>query len=97
MANADGTRGSGSATVRPPTPDYGDEIRIRPEAPEKFRPGARAWVVGFRTITERDESQSTFSLGSRLVNVEFEDGSSTEVPAQLIVLEGNSRDPDVKS
>jgi hypothetical protein len=83
--------------VRPPTPDYGDEIRIRREAPEEFRPGARGWVVGFRTITERDEPRSTFPLGSRLVNVEFEDGTSTEVPAQLIVLEDDSRDHEIKS
>jgi hypothetical protein len=54
-------------------PGCGDEVVVAAGAPPRFRPGARAWVVGVRTLG-----------GEHLVIIEFEDGTSVEVPAAVI-------------
>jgi hypothetical protein len=55
---------------------WGDEVRINGDAPTEFRPGARAWAVGFR----KDPADPAATL----VTVEFEDGSSVEVTAGIV-------------
>jgi len=54
-------------------PTWGDEVAVAANAPTRFRPGSKAWVVGMR---KRE--------GDTLLLIEFEDGTSTEVPRDLI-------------
>jgi len=55
---------------------WGDEVRIKPDAPPEYRPGARASAVGFR--------EDPADPPAILVIVEFEDGSSVEVPEDVV-------------
>lgn len=52
--------------------DIGDEVRIAEDAPSQFRPGCRAWFVSLPTANRN------------LVVIEFEDGSSIEVPPEVV-------------
>jgi hypothetical protein len=53
-------------------PTWGDEVVVVADAPAPYRPGSRAWVVGLR-----DDPSAT---GQKLLTIEFEDGSSVDVP-----------------
>lgn len=53
--------------------DYGETVLVGPSAPTKYRPGSRASVVGLPTETRN------------LVVIEFEDGTSIEVPPETLV------------
>jgi hypothetical protein len=55
---------------------WGDEVRIKLDAPPEYRPGATAWAVGFR--------EDPADPPAMLVIVEFEDGSSVEVPEDVV-------------
>jgi hypothetical protein len=57
------------------TPTYGDTVIVKAEAPAKYRPGSRASVFALGTP------------GRDLVGIEFLDGSSVEIPPDLIELE----------
>jgi hypothetical protein len=52
--------------------DFGDEVQVVEEAPSEFRPGHRARVVGLPTANRN------------LLYIEFEDGSSIEVPPEIV-------------
>jgi hypothetical protein len=54
-------------------PTWGDEVAVGANAPVQFRPGSKAWVVGIR---KRE--------GDTLLLIEFEDGTSIEVPGDVI-------------
>ena len=51
---------------------WGTEVVVVDDAPPEYRPGSRAWVVGLRT----DETG--------LVMIEFDDGTSVELPGALV-------------
>lgn len=51
---------------------FGEEVVVSATAPSRYRPGSRGWIVAL-ALPER-----------ALVTVEFEDGSSVEVPPDLI-------------
>jgi hypothetical protein len=55
---------------------WGDQVRIKGDAPAEFRPGASASAVGFR--------ENPADPPAMLIIVEFEDGSSVEVPEDLV-------------
>lgn len=55
---------------------WGDKVRLKADAPTEFRPGASASAVGFR----KDPADPA----AMLVIVEFEDGSSVEVPEDIV-------------
>jgi hypothetical protein len=52
--------------------DFGDEVRVVEDAPSELRPGHLAWVVGLPTAKRN------------LLYIEFEDGSSIEVPPEIV-------------
>jgi hypothetical protein len=52
--------------------DFGDDVRVVEDAPSEFRPGHRAWVVGLPTANRN------------LLYIEFQDGSSIEVPPEVV-------------
>jgi hypothetical protein len=52
--------------------NFGDEVQVVEDAASEFRPGHRAWIVGLPT-TDRN-----------LLSIEFEDGSSIEVPPEIV-------------
>jgi hypothetical protein len=54
-------------------PTWGDQVVVAASAPDRFRPGSKAWVVGMR---KRD--------GDSLLIIEFEDGTSVEAPADIV-------------
>jgi hypothetical protein len=55
-------------------PTWGDEVIVAMDAAATCRPGSRAWVVGMGQ-TDRDP-----------VTIEFDDGSSVDIPLSLIKL-----------
>ena len=61
--------------------DYGDTVYVSSNAPENFRPGVLGFICGMG-----EEKAADFGLASdpeALVNVytvEYEDGSSMEIP-----------------
>jgi hypothetical protein len=57
---------------------WGDTIRVNADASPEYRPGAIASVCGFRG--------DPADPGARLVIIEFEDGSSVEVPGRVVDL-----------
>jgi hypothetical protein len=63
--------------------DWGDEVRIAPDVPARFRPAAAAYVVGMRISDDADEPG--IESGIRLFMVEFRDGSDTEVPESFLL------------
>jgi hypothetical protein len=53
--------------------DFGDEVVVSPTAPSQCRPGSRGYIVALATPS------------SHLVTVEYEDGSSQNLPPDLVV------------
>ena len=70
--------------VRPVT--WGDSIRVLAHAPSRFRPGSYASVVGVVTTGEREQKVLSEPRGTRMLTVEFDDGSSIEIPERLVEL-----------
>ncbi|MGA2758204.1 MAG: hypothetical protein ABSF58_12705 [Solirubrobacteraceae bacterium] len=56
---------------------HGDEVRVLASAPDEFRPSIRAWVVGIRADPAEDGNEV-------LLVIEFDDGTSIEVPSDLL-------------
>ncbi len=71
-----GSRGS-------PMTTYGDAVRIVRDAPDEFRPGAIASVVGMRTLTTQDAAAFGEPVGTQILTIEFGDGFVVEVPERL--------------
>ncbi len=63
--------------------DWGEAVRVTRDAPREYRPGSVASVCGFR---ERSPSAppGTTVAQSALVLVEYEDGSSLEIPVRFV-------------
>ena len=55
---------------------HGDEVRVVASAPAEYRPSSRDWVVGMRADPAGE--------GDALVVIEFDDGSSVEVPSGVL-------------
>jgi hypothetical protein len=55
----------------------------------------RGWVVAMRSIGESDKPRLKEPIGTRLLTVEFEDGTSVELPERLGLRVGYSR-PDAR-
>jgi len=66
-------------------PTWGDTVRIRENAPSKWRPGAYADVCGITEIETADQAR-TFEcpIGTMVYLVEFTDGSDVEVPENFV-------------
>lgn len=57
---------------------YGETVTGRSDAREELRPGAKAWIVGVTSASERHGSYyKKFSPGV-VYTLEFEDGSSID-------------------
>lgn len=65
--------------------EYGQTARVASQAPPSIRPGERVAVVGMRTIDNALASRETgYPIGTPLYLIEYDDGSSREVPEQYI-------------
>ena len=63
---------------------YNDTVRVKQAAPAQWRPGELASVVGISLEAERSgEFLKTFPHGI-LYTIEFEDGSSVQLHADLV-------------
>lgn len=62
--------------------DHGDEVLIATAAPADYRPGARVWVVGTRKDPASDSAGDSADM---LVLIEYEDGTSLEIPGRFIL------------
>ncbi|MGN4074810.1 hypothetical protein [Burkholderia gladioli] len=62
--------------------DYSNIVRAIASADPKYRPGARAWIVG---VYENDSSPwlKRFPPGA-VYSIEYEDGSSVEIHESLL-------------
>jgi hypothetical protein len=67
------------------SPTWGDTVRIKTGALPLMRPGGLAAVCGIRTIeTVEQAEQFSRPIGTALYLVEFDDGTSVEVPESLL-------------
>lgn len=51
---------------------FGDQVVVSAKAPIRYRPGSKGWVVAL-ALPDR-----------KLVTIEFEDGSSMDLPLDLV-------------
>ena len=65
--------------------DWGETVRVSKNAPVRFRPTQLSSVCGFRHI-ETEEQSVIFGapMGAVVCLIEFGDGSSIEIPEQLL-------------
>jgi|AMWB02.1.fsa_nt_gi hypothetical protein len=60
---------------------WGDFVRVKSSAPEKYRPGQLGDVCGIWTIDSVENAEARGEpLGTTIYTVEFGDGVSAEVP-----------------
>jgi hypothetical protein len=64
--------------------DWGDLVSVASEAPLEYRPGSRAWIVGMHAVDAGSDVHPPGG-GRKLYTIEFEDGSSVEVPVILLL------------
>lgn len=64
--------------------NYDDIVRVRSDAPQKFRPGERAWVVGVITEDKRIGLHYEQFLPGTIYTIEFEDGDSIDIQEESI-------------
>jgi len=65
---------------------WGDTVRVVESPPREYQPGQYAAVCGLREVKDEQEAAAAgFPLGCLLYTVEFDDGSSVEVPEQFLV------------
>jgi hypothetical protein len=65
-------------------PSWGDTVRLKGNAAPELR-GRLAAVCGIRTVENADQvAQFGRAIGTILLLVEFGDGSSTEIPQDLV-------------
>jgi hypothetical protein len=69
--------------------DWGEEVRVSSVAPLDYRPGSKAWIVGMSTA-EPTPASSAPNEEPTSYTIEFEDGSSVQVPAALLLSIGES-------
>ena len=64
---------------------YGDAVRVTDAAPQKYKPGSVASVIGWREASRRDLGISPNDQSMVLViHVEYGDGSDNEVPQKYL-------------
>ncbi len=69
--------------------DYGETVQIAASAPAPLKPGADVAVVGMTKILHPRELLGVMcSRGTIAYLIEFEDGSSMEVPEECIEPKG---------
>jgi len=68
-------------------PTWGDTVRVKADAPERFRAGALAAVCGIRVVeTSLEATAACHPVGTTLYLIEYDDGSSVEVPGEWLVV-----------
>lgn len=66
-------------------PTWGDTVRIRSDAPSGMGPGLLAAVCGIREVENEDQARQVGRpIGATLLLVELGDGSSFEIPEDLV-------------
>jgi hypothetical protein len=66
--------------------DYGDNVKVAPDAPQKYEPDIMASACGFRIIQSEEEAQlEGVAIGTKLWLIERGDGSSLEVPEKFLI------------
>ena len=64
---------------------WGDAIWVKKNAPEIYRPGEFGSVCGISQITtDKEAAQLQCSNGEWIYIIEYEDGSSTEIPESFL-------------
>jgi len=67
--------------------DYGGSVAVNENAPERYRPKAKGSLCGVRRVETKEQAKvANASVGATLWLVEFEDGSSIEIPEEYLVL-----------
>ena len=61
---------------------YDDIVTIRKDAPPKFRPGEKAWIVG--VFTDRDRYKFEEFPPGTVYMIEFEGGDAVDVHDSLL-------------
>ena len=65
--------------------DYGQTVRVSAHAPGAFRPGQLVAVVGMHRIERDDHAlQMGHPVGTVLYTIEYDDGSSVQIPEEYI-------------
>ena len=65
--------------------EYGSTVRIRKIAPKMFRPDELGEIVGITKINSEQLSSSyKLPLGTKVLYVEFSDGTAIEIPEEFI-------------
>lgn len=60
---------------------WGDAVLVKPGSPQKYRPGEFGSICGIDKITSPEEAKKLYcQKGEWIYIVEYEDGSSTEIP-----------------
>ncbi|MBL4540151.1 MAG: hypothetical protein JKP96_15950 [Oceanicaulis sp.] len=68
---------------------YGDGVKVLPEAPEQYRPGAVGSVISIvESLTKAFEEKTGVPQGEIAVGVEFSDGTAIELPLRWLVRVG---------
>lgn len=66
--------------------DYGDSVTVNNNAPARYRPKAKGSLCGVRRVEMDEQAKAAnTSVGTTLWLVEFEDGSSVEVPEEYLI------------
>jgi hypothetical protein len=69
--------------------DWGDIVRVKPSAPEEYRPGSIGDVCGIRTTKRMTGVIDVSDIPDQeelIVLVEFTDGAAVEVPERMLEL-----------
>lgn len=77
-------------------PTWGDTVRVKDDVPPAMCPGRLAAVCGMRKVeTSEQANQFGCGIGTVVYLVEFEDGSSVEIPEELLeIADDDAKVPD---
>ena len=66
--------------------DYGDAVKIKSNAPERYKPGKIGSICGIRII-ENTETAKEFDqpLDTELYAIEFDKGEAIEIPIMFLI------------
>ncbi|HHH27288.1 MAG TPA: hypothetical protein ENK57_02920 [Polyangiaceae bacterium] len=68
-------------------PTWGDDVWVKTDAPELFRPGSLAAVCGLRVLECPLEAKAAgYAAGTTLYLIEYGDGSAVEAPGEWLVV-----------
>lgn len=72
--------------------DYGELVKIKDDAPEKFRPGSIGSVVSLYEVKTTEFKDATdFEIDKILIGVEISDGTFLDVPLEFVSILEHSR------